>query len=200
MERQMTKTLVVNASARRDASTSRQLTAKLAAALGGDLIQRDLAESLPQVDEAWIGANFTPSEDRSDDQTAQLTLSEDLIGEIEAADTIVIGLPIYNFGMPAALKAWVDLVARARRTFRYTEYGPEGLLTGKKAYIVVSSGGTEAFSDIDFATPHLQHVLGFIGIKDVTVIRADQQMVKGEAAVQAALEEINQIASARNAA
>ena len=196
----MSKTLVVNASARRDASTSRQLTARLAEALGGELIERDLTQSLPQVDEPWIGANFTAADDRSDEQVARLELSETLIGEIEAADTIVIGLPIYNFGMPAALKAWVDLVARARRTFRYTEYGPEGLLTGKKAYIVVTSGGTEAFSDIDFATPHLRHVLGFIGIKDVEVIRADQQMVKGEAAVQAAIAEIDALKARAKAA
>lgn len=196
----MSNTLVINASARQHGSTSRQLTAQLADALGGEVVERDLSQAIPQVDEAWIGANFTPADDRSADQDAQLSLSEALIAEIEAADTLVIGLPIYNFGMPAALKAWVDMVARARRTFRYTEYGPEGLLTGKRAFIVVTSGGTEAFSEIDFATPHLKHVLGFIGIKDVTVIRADQQMVKGEAAIQAAVDEINLVGAAKQAA
>ncbi len=86
---------------------------------------------------------------------------------MQAADTLVIGLPIYNFGVPAALKAWVDQVARAGVTFRYTETGPKGLLTGKRAIIAVASGGTEAGSDVDFATGYIRHVLGFIGITDV---------------------------------
>jgi len=97
------------------------------------------------------------------------------------ADVLVIGVPIYNFGIPAALKAWVDMVARARLTFRYTEQGPEGLLRVKRAYLVVASGGTAAGSAVDFATGYLRHVLGFLGIDDVEIIAADRAQVRGPA-------------------
>jgi FMN-dependent NADH-azoreductase len=135
--------------------------------------------------ENWVGANFTDDADRSDDQKAALAASDEMIAELEAADTIVIGVPIYNFSIPAALKAWIDLIARARKTFRYTEAGPEGLLKGKKAYLVVTSGGVPVGSDYDFATGYLRHVLGFVGITDVNIIAADQQMMNGEAINQA---------------
>lgn len=84
----------------------------------------------------------------------------------------MIGVPIYNFSIPASLKAWIDMVARVRRTFRYTETGPEGFLTGKAAFLVVASGGTAVDAEIDFATPYLKHVLGFLGITNVRVIDA----------------------------
>ncbi|RED14203.1 FMN-dependent NADH-azoreductase [Pontivivens insulae] len=187
----MTHTLVIQASARRDGSVTRDLSTDLAEKLGGEITVRDLAEALPQIDESWVGANFTPAEERSEVQKAILAQSDALVAELQAADTLVIGLPVYNFGMPAALKAWIDLVARARVTFEYTPEGPRGLLTGKKAYIVVASGGTEALSAIDFATPHLRHVLGFLGIADVEIITADRQMVVGEAAVAAAKDQID---------
>ena len=89
--------------------------------------------------------------------------------ELVAADVVVIGTPIYNFSIPASLKAWVDMVARARKTFRYTENGPVGLLSDKKAYIVVASGGVKVGSPADFATPYLRHALSFVGITDVDV-------------------------------
>ena len=101
----------------------------------------------------------------------------------------MIGVPVYNFGIPASLKAWVDLVARARETFRYSENGPVGLLEGKKAYILLASGGTPVGSDVDFASNYLKFILGFLGITDVTVIAADQLMVdtsKHETAVSQA--------------
>ena len=94
------------------------------------------------------------------------------MAELQAADTIVIGTPIYNFTSPASLKAWMDLVARPRVTFHYTENGPEGLLSGKKAIIAVASGGVPIGSDMDFLTPHLRHFLGFIGITDVEFVTA----------------------------
>ncbi|MEM7499840.1 MAG: NAD(P)H-dependent oxidoreductase, partial [Pseudomonadota bacterium] len=148
-----TKTVLhVDASMRREGSTTRALSAALTARLGpGRVVRRDLAEGLPLIDETWIGANVTDPAERSAAQEEALTLSETLIGEIEAADTLVIGVPIYNFGVPAAFKAWIDLVARARRTFRYTENGPVGLLEGKRAILVVASGGTEVDGGIDFA-------------------------------------------------
>jgi len=183
----MTNILRIDASARNDGSTTRQLSGQLVSHLleqgyGAKVIHRDLALTPPALlTEGWVGANFTDAADRSDEQKALLADSDELIGELEAADTIVIGVPVYNFAIPAALKAWIDLIARARRTFRYTEAGPEGLLTGKKAYLVVASGGVPVGSDYDFATGYLRHVLGFVGITDVTIIAADQQMMDGEA-------------------
>ena len=187
----MSNILRIDASARTSGSTTRQLTDQLVARLveqgyGAAVTIRDLAATPPPLlTENWVGANFTDETERSDDQKAALASSDELIAELEAADTIVIGVPVYNFTIPAALKAWVDLIARARRTFRYTEAGPEGLLKGKKAYLVVASGGVPVGSDYDFATGYLRHVLGFVGITDVTVIAADQQMMDGEAVARA---------------
>lgn len=187
----MSHILRIDASARNAGSTTRQLTDQLVTRLveqgyGAAVTSRDLALTPPALlTEAWVGANFTDDADRNDDQRAALAASDELIAELEAADTIVIGVPVYNFAIPAALKAWVDLIARARRTFRYTETGPEGLLKGKKAYLVVASGGVPVGSDYDFATGYLRHVLGFVGITDVSIIAADQQMMNGDAVAKA---------------
>lgn len=177
--------LRIDASMRKTGSHSRSLTDQVIEQLGRnrelDIVTRDLADSgLSFVDESWIGANFTDPAERSDDQKAALARSDALVAELKAADTVVIGLPIYNFGIPAALKAWVDMIARARETFRYTENGPEGLLKGKSAILVVASGGTAVGSEIDFASTYMTHVLGFVGIHDITIIGADQLMM-GEA-------------------
>ena len=128
----MSHILRIDASARHAGSTTRQLADKLVARLveqgyGASVTVRDLAQTPPALlTENWVGANFTDDADRSADQQAALAASDELIGELEAADTIVIGVPLYNFAVPASLKAWIDLIARARRTFRYTEGGPEG--------------------------------------------------------------------------
>ncbi len=180
--------LRVDASARRSGSSSRALTDALIARLGSAaVVSRDLSDALPFVTENWVHANFTDEAERTDEQKAELELSDRLVAELFAADILVIGSPVYNFGIPAALKAWIDMVARARKTFRYTERGPQGLLTGKKAYVLMASGGTEIGSEIDFASGYLRHVLGFIGIDDVTIIAADQQMMRGEDALSQAL-------------
>ncbi|MFN7029158.1 MAG: FMN-dependent NADH-azoreductase [Sphingopyxis sp.] len=198
----MSHILRIDASARNSGSTTRQLADQLVTRLveqgyGSAVTRRDLALTPPALlTEAWVGANFTDDADRSDDQRAVLAHSDELIAELEAADTIVIGVPVYNFAIPAALKAWIDQIARARRTFRYTETGPEGLLKGKKAYLVVASGGVPVGSDYDFATGYLRHVLGFVGITDVTIIEAGQQMMDSEAVnrATAAIEELKQAA------
>jgi FMN-dependent NADH-azoreductase len=183
--------LRIDASARKAGSSSRALTDALIGELVSDnIVTRDLAEALPFVTEAWVGANFTDEAERSEDQKAELALSDSLVDELVAADILVIGTPIYNFAVPAALKAWIDLIARARKTFHYTANGPEGLLSGKKAYVLIASGGTEVGSDIDFASGYLKHILGFVGISDVTIIAADQQMMKGEAALEQALADV----------
>jgi FMN-dependent NADH-azoreductase len=145
---------------------------------------------MPFVNEAWISANFTAEEERSEEQRATLNFSDKLVEELQAADVLVIGSPIYNFGIPASLKAWVDMIARARKTFRYTENGPEGLLEGKKAYVVIASGGVAVDSPVDFATPFLRQALRFVGITDVEVIAADQLGINAEESIDSARAQI----------
>ncbi|KKM20329.1 hypothetical protein LCGC14_1646560 [marine sediment metagenome] len=193
-----TSVLRIDASARTQGSVTRELTDHILRRIGGDVpvVTRDLAQGLPLIDETWIGANFTPADDRSDAQREALALSDTLIAEVQAADTLVIGVPIYNFGVPAALKAWVDLVARAGVTFKYEEYGPKGLLEGKRAILAVASGGTEAGSDIDFATKYFKHVLAFIGITDVTIVAADRMAIDAEGTLAAAHKSVEALALA----
>lgn len=193
----MTRTVLhIDASARSEESTSRQLSARIVERLAPDtLIRRDLSTALPQITESWIAANFTPADQRSDKQRDILALSDTLVGEIAAADTIVIGLPVYNFSVPASLKAWIDLIARVGLSFEYTETGPSGLLTGKRAIVAFVSGGTQIGSDIDFASGYIRHVLGFIGITDVEFIAADQLAMDPEATLSAANDAVARIAA-----
>lgn len=188
--------LEVSSSGRRTDSVTRELSVELISALaeqaGNVQIQhRDLSDGVPLVDEAWIAANFTPEEERSPEQQKTLAMSDQLVAELQDADVIVIGSPIYNFGVPAALKAWVDMIARARVTFRYTADGSEGLLLNKKAYLVVASGGVAVDSEVDFATPYLRLALGFLGITDVDVIAAEQLGVAADQSLSNARQQIS---------
>ncbi|MEM9579164.1 MAG: NAD(P)H-dependent oxidoreductase [Pseudomonadota bacterium] len=172
----MTQTLLrIDSSSTLQASTSRTLTDTLIDSLAPDsTILRDVvADPLPLIDQPWIEARLIDAGSRSAEENARLALSDRLVNELRAADTIVISAPMYNFGIPAALKAYIDLIARPAETFTYTEAGPKGLITGKRAFFVVTSGGTPIGSDWDFASPYLQHFLGFIGITDVTVVTKD---------------------------
>lgn len=182
--------LRVDASMRVNGSVSRELADKLVEKLsqeaGTSVINRDLTQAVPFVDEAWINANFTDPTERSAEQRAVLAQSDALVAELKKADTLVIATPIYNFGVPAAFKAWIDMVARARETFRYTENGPAGLLEGKKAYVIVTSGGTELGTDIDFVSGWIKHVLGFIGITDVQIVNSSGLMKDQQAAIDRA--------------
>ncbi|MCL6284536.1 NAD(P)H-dependent oxidoreductase [Ruegeria sp. 2012CJ41-6] len=188
--------LHIDASARLTESTSRELSDRIVRTLGADrIIRRDLSAPLPLITENWIDANFTPAEDRDPVQRDVLSLSDALVDELQRADTIVIGLPIYNFSVPAAFKAWLDLVARVGLTFRHTQDGPIGLLNGKRAVLAVASGGTEVGSDIDFATTYARHVLGFIGITDVAIVAADQMAINPEAALASAYRAIDTLAA-----
>ena len=196
MSNSITKNILkINSSARIQGSYSRPLVDMLVEKLlsengKANVIERDVSIGIEFVDEAWIGSNFTAANDRSETQIQRLAASDLLVDELIAADTIVIGVPIYNFGIPAALKAWVDQIARVNRTFEYSETGPLGLLQNKKAYLVIASGGTKSGSDIDFATGFMQHILGFIGISDVVVITADQLMMDEKASLSAAHKQI----------
>ena len=180
----MSNILHITASIRSEDSISRTLSTTiaegLAAKLRASITTRDLsANDLPYVDAAIFAANGTPAGERSEEQRKLAAIADTLIAELQAAETIVIGAPIYNFGVPAILKAWADLVARAGTTFQYTPDGPKGLLTDKKAYIAVASGGTPVGSDADFMTSWLRFFLGFLGIHDVEVIAADGIMGAG---------------------
>lgn len=144
-----------------------QLLTKLPDSL---VVSRDVTHGIKFVDEEWIAANFTQENDRTNGQNTKLLLSDTLVNELQAADYIVIGAPIYNFSIPASLKAWVDMVARVGVTFKYTQNGPIGLLENKKAYIAMASGGIEIGKEYDFSSNYLKHVLGFLGITELTII------------------------------
>ena len=201
MKTSINRILRVDGSMRTQGSQSRALTDKVIARLEAGAAQTEVtrldlaATDLSFVDEAWINANFTDPADRSAAQKEKLAASDAFVAQVKAADTLVIGTPIYNFSVPAAVKAWIDMIARARETFRYTENGPEGLLQGKKAIIVITSGGTPVGSEIDYATNYLRHVMGFIGITDVTIVDAGRLNLEGEEKVASAAAEIDQIAA-----
>ena len=165
-----------------DTSVSRELTHAyatnwLTSHPGGHVIRRDLALAPPTVvDSAWIAASFTPDADRQPHHRARLSESEELLRELETADEYVIGVAMHNFGIPSSLKLWIDQIARAGRTFSYGAGGPRGLLLGKKATVVIASGGAyEAGTPMaayDFTEPYLRTVLAFLGVTDVTFVRA----------------------------
>ncbi len=179
----MSNILHISASIRGDESVSRQLGTTIVEGLaknGASVTERDLsANDIPFVDAARFEANLTPAADRTPEQAELAATADALIAELQAADTIVFSVPVYNFGVPAIVKAWADLVARAGTTFHYTANGPEGLLTGKKAYVAAASGGTPIGSDFDFMSSWLKFFLGFLGISDVELVAADGIMGAG---------------------
>lgn len=178
----MTKILNINSSIRNGDSISRKATAEFiskwkAKEANAVVVERDVAaQPLPHIDGQTLGAFFTPAENRSAEQAQIAKLSETLVQELFDADVIVIGAPMYNFSITSGLKAWIDHVARAGVTFKYTEKGPVGLLTGKKVYIFTASGGVYSEGPakvMDFTSTYLRAVLGFIGLTDVTFIQSE---------------------------
>jgi FMN-dependent NADH-azoreductase len=160
-----------------ETSVSRELTREFVASWktanpGGTVLYRDLARLTPEpISQPWIHAAYTPADSRTAEQKALLATSEALIRELEAADEIVIGVPMHNFSVPASLKLWIDQIVRSGRTFSYGATGPAGLLKGKKATLLVASGGVYSpgtpAAAFDFGEPYLKTILGFIGITDV---------------------------------
>lgn len=195
------KLLVIESSGRKQGSITREASdffvRRLKQTDDYEVRLRDLETTdLPLIDNALMGAMFTPEEELSTEQQSLLRLSSELIGELEWADEIMIASPIYNFGVPARLKAWIDQVCRAGKTFRYTENGPVGLLSARKAYLVVASGGTPIGSDIDFASGYLQHIMKFIGIEETHLVHADGSSNDPESILQRTQEQINQLVAA----
>lgn len=182
--------LQINSSARREGANSTRLansivTRLLSANPEAKLALRDLASNPhPLLDEAALGALFTPAEQRTPDQAARVALDDALIAELQAADVLVLGVPMYNFGVPVQLKNWIDAIARTGVTFRYTENGPEGLLKGKKVFVALARGGRHRGTDADAQVPYLKTVLSFIGMSDVRFIYAEGLNMGPEAARQ----------------
>jgi len=153
---------------------------------GTTVVERDLAaEPLPHVTAAIMAAASTPADKRTPEQATTAATADRLIEELEQADTIVLAVPMYNFSVPSTLKAWIDHVARAGRTFRYTEQGPVGLLTGKRVFVVGARGGVYSSGPakaLDFHEPYLRGMLGFLGLTDVSFVHAEGLAVGAEAA------------------
>lgn len=171
--------LQINASARRQGANSTVVADRIverlkAAHPGARVTLRDLAVTPhPVLDEAALGALFTPAEQRTPEQVARVALDEALIAELQAHDAIVIGVPMYNFGVPAQLKNWIDAVARVGVTFRYTAEGPEGLVKGKRVYLALARGGRYRDTPNDSQVPYLKVVLGFLGLTDLRFVYAE---------------------------
>ena len=192
----MTTTILhINSSVRSTGSVSRQLTSEFieklqAANPGSRVIERDLAvHPVPHLNETMMGAYFTAPEQRTPEQTQTVKLSDELVAELQSADIVVIGAPMYNFSVSSTLKAWIDHVARAGVTFKYGANGPEGLLKDKKLYVFTSRGGVYSqgpAKSMDFHETYLRAVLGFLGITDVSFIHSEG-LAMGEEAVNSAL-------------
>ncbi|MFZ6773744.1 FMN-dependent NADH-azoreductase [Undibacterium sp. SXout7W] len=191
------KLLQINSSIRSDASHSNRLASQVVTRLqaahpDATLVLRDLGHTPhPALDGVALQALFTPAEQRTAEQQARVALDDALIAEIQAADVVVLGVPMYNFGISAQLKSWIDAISRAQVTFRYTANGPEGLLTGKKVYVVLTRGGLYRNTPNDSQTPYLKSFLGFLGMSDVEFIFAEG-LAMGPDAEAAALTDATQ--------
>jgi FMN-dependent NADH-azoreductase len=201
----MTKILLITSSPRGTASHSTRVARSLAEKLGGSnstIVVRDLArEPLPHVDDSFAKNRDTPADRLTPSQKAVLELSDALVEELLAADVIVIAAAMINFGIPSTLKAYIDHVLRPGRTFRYTEKGPEGLVRGKKVYLVVARGGvySEGFmQSLNFQDTYLKAALAFIGLKDIEVLAIEGLAFGPDAAtkaVSAALARVDALAA-----
>ena len=193
----MKKLLQINASLFSNDGQSSRLAEQFVAAwrnrnLDGELVIRDLArEPIPHLDAERFQAFLAQPDARTPEQTAVVEFSDALIRELREADIVVIGLPMYNFGIPSTLKAYFDHIARAGITFRYTENGPVGLLQGKKVYVLAARGGYYADTPLDSQTGYMRNFLGFLGMKDVEFVYAEGLNID-ESSKQAALADAGQ--------
>jgi FMN-dependent NADH-azoreductase len=201
----MSKVLLVTSSLFGGQSKSSQIAGELVEAWrrthpGTTIINRALTpDAIPHLSLDALGALMTPAEKRSAEQGASVDFADHLIEELEAADVIVLAVPMYNFSIPSTLKAWIDHIARAGRTFRYTAAGPEGLLKGKKVFVVTGRGGVYSGDApaklFDFQEPYLRGVLGFLGLTDATFVHVEGLKVSPEAAEQGIARAREQIAA-----
>jgi len=182
----MSNVLIIESSARQHDSFSRELTQQFISHRktlhpADRLTVRDLAVNpVPHLDADLLGGWMKPEAQRNAAEQASLQRSNELTDELLAADVLVLAAPMYNFAIPSTLKAWLDHVLRAGLTFKYTDTGPQGLLTGKKAYVLTARGGIYAGSTADHQEPYLRQVLAFVGIHDVTFIHAEGRNLGGD--------------------
>lgn len=185
------KILQINTAARSEGANSSKLADAISSRLKvkhpeAVLEVRDLAANPhPVLDEAALGALFTPADQRTPEQAARVALDDALIAQTQSADVIILGVPMYNFGVPVQLKTWIDAIARAGVTFRYTENGPEGLIKGKKVYLALARGGIYRDTPNDSQVPYLKTVLGFLGMTDIECVYAEGLAMGEETALQA---------------
>lgn len=185
--------LQINSSIKGDAGTSSQLADSIAARLATALTRRDLsATPVPHLDGATFDAFGTAPEERTPEQAALVRLSDELIEELRVADVVVLTAPMYNFGIPSVLKAWIDHITRSGVTFKYTPDGPQGLLGEKRIIVITTRGGSYRGTDADNHTPYLLQALGFLGLNDPEILFVEglAQSAKREAALQKAQEEV----------
>lgn len=184
------KILQINGAARSNGANSTKLADSITTRLKNKHPQatlevRDLAANPhPVLDEAALGALFTPADQRTPEQAARVALDDALIAQVQSADVIVLGVPMYNFGIPVQLKTWIDAIARAGVTFQYTANGPEGLIKGKKVYLALARGGMYRDTPNDSQVPYLKTVLGFLGMTDVECVYAEGLAMGAEGAIQ----------------
>lgn len=183
-----------------EASVSRKLTADIVAKLtaanpDATVTYRDLNKGVPPIDTDWFAAVRMVPENPTPDQQALIATSDAYLAEVQAADVLVIGLPIYNFTLTAQLKNWLDQIARAGKSFRYTAEGPEGLLKGKRAIVAYSAAGTPIGSEFDHASGYLRFILGFMGITDVEFVAADRLAMDRDAGMARAQEALEKLAA-----
>ncbi|TCS39791.1 FMN-dependent NADH-azoreductase [Reinekea marinisedimentorum] len=170
-----------------DNSLSTQLAKEWLAKQDAKVIERDLATNpVPHLTMETFSGFMTPEEGRSESQQAQAALSDTLIKELKEADTLLISIPMYNFGIPSTLKSWIDYISRAGMTFQYSANGPEGLVKNTRAVVVLTRGGLYQGTEADVQAPFIKLVLGFIGITDVEFIYAEG-VAMGEEAKQVAI-------------
>jgi FMN-dependent NADH-azoreductase len=156
-----------------------------------EIRQRDLNINAEFIDSNWIAANLSESDNRDNTARQRLAYSDELIAELQWADHILLATPMYNFSVPATLKAWIDQVCRAGITFRYTTDGPVGLLVGKRADIVITTGGAPLESPVDFISGYLRQVFAFVGITDINIIGADRLNLDSDESLSRALRQID---------
>ena len=187
----------IDSSARKEGSSSRALAKKLLDKIkkpGDEVIYRDLDDDMLFVSGLTESGMKIAEKDQTEDHKKMFELSDKLVLELKESEVIIISVPVYNFGPPATLKAWADLVARVKSTFKYTEDGQRvGLLEDKQVYLVITSGGTKINSKEDFLTPWLVHMLNFFGINKIEIIAADQMALDYEKSIKEAENQINKI-------
>ncbi len=187
----------IDSSARKEGSTSRALAKKLLDKIKNpedEIIYRDLNEEMVFVSGLTESGMNIEKKDQTDHHKKMFELSDQLVKELKESDIIIISAPIYNYGPPATLKAWSDLAARVGETFKFKPNGRrEGLLKNKKAYLVITSGGTKLNSKEDFLTPWLKFILNFFGIEEIETINADQMALDYEKSIKEAEEQIEKI-------